>query len=215
MERLVDNLYWWRTFQRPSGCHILTSDGSQYTYGGFQQTAVQGLGAVPTNSGVFTVNDGWSHATLSYFNSAAGGEFYQRYLPDGTVETYAQPAGTLGNRLFFLISVTDPQGNVTLLNYSTTAAINGEAVLTSVTDPDGGQLNFGYNSTNPLLITKVTRSIDGLSATFSYTNGELASSTDPSGITSSFHYSSGTYFISQMTTPYGNTNFWLAMDKAS
>jgi RHS repeat-associated protein len=180
-------------------------DGNQFIYGGYAQNAVQGLGSTPSNSGVFTANDGWTHARLSYFQSSTG-QFYQRTLPDGTVETYGQQAGTPGHFLFFLTSIVDPRGNVTTLTYDPTAAANGEAVLTAVTDPDSGQLVFGYNTSSPLQIAKVTRTIDGLSATFSYSQGEVASTTDPSGITSSFLYSNGA-FIMGMTTPYGTTRF--------
>lgn len=179
-------------------------DGSQYTYGGYERTVIQGQGVVDPNEGDFQANEGWTHATLHY---RQGQERYERWLPDGTVERFAQPAGTFGNRLFFLSSVTDPQGNVTTLNYDSTAAANGQAVLTSVSDPTNSQLIFSYDAANPLRIVKVTRSKDNLSATFHYTNGQLTGIRDTLGITSSFHYISGTSFIDNMTTPYGMTTF--------
>jgi YD repeat-containing protein len=186
-------------------------DGSQYTYGGYEQTAVQGEGTTETNTGDFQTNEAWTRATLHY---RQGPERYERWLPDGTVEIYAQPAAvTATNRLFFLTSITDPQGNVTTLKYDSTAAANGEAVLTSVTDPTGSQLIFSYDTAKPLEIVKVTRSNDGRSAKFQYnSNGQLTSTTDTLGITSSFHYvvtGSGqvTSFIDTMTTPYGTSLF--------
>jgi RHS repeat-associated protein len=179
--------------------------GSQYTYGGYQETTPpSGLG-VYAYQGDFTDNQGWNLATLHYRQNP---ERYERWLPDGTVEVFGQGVGTSPNRLFFLTSITDPQGNVTALTYDPVAANAGNAVLTTVTDPLGKQLVFGYEDTSdPLKITKVTRTTDGLSAKFGYASGELTSSTDTIGITSTFNYTSGTSFISSMTTPYGTTTF--------
>ena len=147
------------------------ADGNVFTYGGFQQTVVQGLGfGFPNNSGDFVSNQGWTHASLHYRQSP---ERYERWLPDGTVEIYAQAVGTSPNRLFFLTSIKDPQGNVTRLTYDPNAAGSGNAILTAVIDPTGSQLTFTYGSGDPLKITKVTRSKDGLSAKFQYRNSLL------------------------------------------
>ncbi len=181
-----------------SSATYLAPGGSQYIYGGYQAT--------PGNStqGDFQSNEGWNLATLHYRQSP---QRYERWLPDGTVEAYAQAIGTSPNQLFFLTSITDPQGNVTTLSYDATAASRGYALLNAVTDPKGGQLLFGYNNADGLKITKVTRSTDGLSAKFEYANGQLTSSTDTIGITSAFTYTPGTNFINSMTTPYGTTTF--------
>ena len=175
-------------------------DGTQYTYGSYQPAIASGV--TVQNQGDFLANDGWTHATLHY---RQGPERYERWLSDGTIEKYALAVGTSPNRLFFLSSITDPQGNVTSLAYDPAQAKSGNAVLNSVTDPTGGQLAFSYNSagSNPFLISKVTRTNDGLSAKFLYTNGQLTSISDTIGITSSFHYTAGTNFIDTMTTPYG------------
>ena len=178
--------------------------GSQYTFSGYEQTVVQGNAATITNQGDFQVNEGWTNGTLQYRQNP---ERYVLGLPDGSTATFAQATTTAGGRLFFLSLITDPQGLVTTLNYDPTAAANGQALLTSVTDPIGGQLLFSYGAQSPLQITKVTRSSDGLSAGFQYTNGQLTSITSSIGITSSFQYASGTSFINQMTTPYGTTTF--------
>jgi RHS repeat-associated protein len=178
--------------------------GSQYAYGGYQEIVPVTGGSSFVRQGDFTDNQGWNLSTLHYRQSP---ERYERWLPDGTVEVYAQAAGTAPNRLFFLTSSTDPQGNVTTLAYDANAAANGQAVLSSVTDPRGKQLIFSYDDADTLKITKVTRSTDGLSAKFQYSHGELSSSTDTIGITSAFHYTSGTSFIDSMTTPYGTTAF--------
>ena len=179
-------------------------DGSQYLYDGYEQTVVSGDAPAVVAEGDFQGNQAFSHGTLHY---RQGPERYEQWLPDGTVQVFARPITTTSGRQFFLTSVTDPQGNVTTLNYNSAAATNGTAVLTSVTDPKGGQLLFSYDNSDPLKITKVTRSCDGLSAKFSYSNGQLTSITDPGGITSSYHYISGTNFIDAMTTPYGTTTF--------
>ena len=156
------------------------------------------------NQGDFQDNEGWTHGTLHYRQSP---ERYELWQPDGSVQTFALSVGTSPNRQFFLTSITDPQGNVTTINYDLTQAASGNAVITSVADPQGNKLVFSYESGSPLLISKVTRSLDGHTARFGYTGGLLTSSTDMIGITSSFHYTSGTYFIDRMTTPYGDTTF--------
>ena len=179
-------------------------DGTKYLYDGYEQTVVSGDAPGVVAEGDFQGNQAFSHGTLHY---RQGPERYEQWLPDGTVQVFARPINTASGRQFFLTSVTDPQGNVTTLNYNFAAATNGTAVLTSVTDPKGGQLLFSYDNSDPLKITKVTRSCDGLSAKFGYTNGQLTSITDPGGLTSSYHYTSGTNFIDAMTTPYGKTTF--------
>jgi YD repeat-containing protein len=180
------------------------ADGSQYSYGGYYQTEAVGLGTQFINAGDFQANDGWTHATLHYRQNP---ERYERWLPDGSVEIYAFGVGTAPNRYFFLTSITDPQGNVTRLSYDPHAAANGQARLLSVTDPTGSSLNFSYAGSTSLLISKVTRSNDGLFAQFGYANGQLNSITDTIGMTSSFQYASGTYTLSSMTTPYGTSTF--------
>ena len=179
-----------------------TGDSNAYLYTDYQQVAAQGVGATYTTDGDYPNPQTYTHATLHYRH---GPERYELWGPDGSVQKFAQAVGTAPNRQFFLTSVTDPQGNTTTLSYDPVAALNGNAILTSVTDPQGGQLFFGYNTSSPLLITRVTRSCDGLSAKFNYTGGKLTSITDTIGITSSFHYVSGSSFIDKLTTPYGNT----------
>ncbi len=75
-----------------------------------------------------------------------------------TVEVFAQAAGPISGRLFFLSTITDPQGNTVVLNYDSTFAANGKARLASVSDavpaPNGGMLTFGYDTANPLLIVR-------------------------------------------------------------
>jgi len=181
-----------------------TSDGSNYTYSGYQPTTLQSNGTHYVNQGDFMDNQGWTHATLHY---RQGPERYEEWLPDGTVEVYAQEVSTTSNRQFFLTSITDPHGNITRFSYDPIAAASGNAVLVAMTDPTGGQLVFSYGSSDPLKITKMTRSKDGLSAKFKYASGQLTDITDTIGITSTFHYTSGTYFIDSMTTPYGTTTF--------
>ena len=180
------------------------SDGSQYLYDGYEQTVVSGDAPAVVAEGDFQGNQAFSHGTLHY---RQGPERYEQWLPDGTVQVFARAVNTASGRQFFLTSITDPQGNVTTLNYNSAAATNGTAVLTSVTDPKGGQLLFSYDNSDPLKITKVTRSCDGLSAKFGYANGQLTSITDPGGLTSFYHYIAGTNFIDSMTTPYGTTTF--------
>jgi RHS repeat-associated protein len=182
-----------------------TPYGDKFTYGGYEQTVVQGIGQPMINQGDFQDNQGWTHATLHY---RQGPERYELWEANGSKQIFAQGVGAAGSRQFFLTSMQDPQGNVTTVSYDQAAAANGQAIITAVTDPKSGQLTFSYGSSDPLKITKVTRSGDGLSAKFTYTSsGQLASSTDTGGITSSFAYESGDNFVNSMTTPYGTTTF--------
>jgi len=185
-----------------------TPNGSQYTYTGYQEAVVQAQGATLINQGSFVDPQGWTHGSLQYL---ANPSRYQLTLPDGTVQVYGLVVGSSPNQEFFLTSSTDPQGNVTTINYSPEAAASGNAVITSVVDPQGNSLNFSYDTVHPLQITKVTRSLDGLSALFGYnSSGQLNSITDTIGMTSSFQYTtvgSNSNFISSLTTPYGTSTF--------
>lgn len=191
------------TNNQDEATHV-AADGTQYLFTDYEQVAAQGIGATYSTDGDYPNPQTYTHATLHYRH---GPERYELWGPDGSVQKFGLAVGTAPNRQFFLTSITDPQGNTTTLNYDPVAAAAGNAVLTSVSDPLGGKLTFGYNTASPLLITKVTRSCDGLSAKFNYTGGKLTSITDTIGMTSSFHYVSGSTFIDKMTTPYGDTTF--------
>ncbi len=130
---------------------------------------------------------------------------YQRFLQDGTIETYAEPDGsTTSPRHVFLSEVADPQGNALTLNYG---KIGGEVRLLSLTDAVGRRTSFSYGSAvSPLLITKITDPF-GRSAELTYDGaGRLSSITDVLGLTSKFTYD-GSSLIDQLTTPYGSTQF--------
>jgi RHS repeat-associated protein len=129
---------------------------------------------------------------------------YEHRLPDGTIERFTLSDGaTSFPRKVFLTSITDPQGNVTTLNYDASFR------LTSVVDAMGRSTTFTYGiPTSPLLITQITDPF-GRAAQMTYdTSGRLASITDPVGITSSFTYSaSEPTFVTSLTTPYGTSTF--------
>ena len=124
---------------------------------------------------------------------------FTRTMPDGSVMTYAQPYGT---NMFYLSTITDPQGNNLTLSYDSSMRI------TSLTDAAGEKTTLTYGlSSDPLKVTQVTDPF-GRSATFTYnSSGQLASSTDVLGITSQFTYQSGGDFIATLTTPYGASTF--------
>lgn len=129
---------------------------------------------------------------------------YNRVLPDGTKEVYGQFDGaTSYPRRIFLTQLTDPQGNSITINYDSSLRV------TSVVDAMGRSTTFTYGLTAyPLLITQVTDPF-GRTTQLTYdTSQRLSTITDPIGITSSFTYSATeTTFITQLTTPYGTSNF--------
>jgi RHS repeat-associated protein len=130
---------------------------------------------------------------------------YERRLPGGAVEVYAQPDGALAYpRKVFLTRATDPQGNSVDLIYDSSLR------LVAITDAIGQVTTLGYElGADPLKITRVTDPF-GRSATFEYDGqGRLVRITDIIGIQSSFAYGPGD-FIQSLTTPYGTTTFRMA-----
>jgi RHS repeat-associated protein len=131
---------------------------------------------------------------------------FQRHFRDGSIETYGLNNGaTVAPRLWFLTQVTDPAGNTTTINYDSSFRV------TTITDAMGRNTTFSYTLAGyPLLITKITDPFGRFAQmTYNITTAgpQLASITDPIGITSSYTYSpTETTFITQLTTPYGNTN---------
>jgi len=129
---------------------------------------------------------------------------WNRALPDGSKEVYGLSNGaTTYPRFLFLTQITDPRGNATTINYDASFRI------TSIVDAMGRSTTFSYGlSGYPLLITKITDPF-GRTAQFTYDTSErLSSITDPIGITSSFTYSTTEpTFVTQLTTPYGNSTF--------
>jgi YD repeat-containing protein len=155
--------------------------------------------ADPNSDGAYDA--GWrSQATV--VRTSASPLRYERRLPDGTVEVYAQPDNGPANRKrVFLTQIVDPQGQA--LTFTWDASFR----LVAVTDAVGQVTTLCYNlGTDPLKLTKVTDPF-GRFAVLTYTaSGQLASVTDVVGITSSFTYETGD-FIAMLTTPYGQTVF--------
>jgi RHS repeat-associated protein len=149
------------------------------------------------------------NSQLFVFFTGSAVDHYERHLPDGSVEYYRKNNGaTTFPRIWFLTSVADPQNNATTINYSSTCS-SSSCTITSVTDAMGRSTTFTYGlSGYPLLITKITDPF-GRYASFTYdTSQRLSTITDPIGITSSFTYSTTeTTFVTQLTTPYGNSTF--------
>jgi RHS repeat-associated protein len=127
---------------------------------------------------------------------------YERRLPDGAVDVYAQPNGALAYpRKVFLTRSIDPQGNALQLSYDSSLR------LVAITDAIGQVTTLSYElPSDPLKITRVTDPF-GRYATFEYdATGRLFRITDVIGIQSSFEYGPGD-FIKSLTTPYGTTTF--------
>ncbi len=109
----------------------------------------------------------------------------------GAVTTSATYDGVLSRPL----TVTDPLGNTTSINYDTF----GNAL--SVTDPLNHQLTFGYNGIG--LVTSVTDAMQNQTQ-FAYDFADLIGITDPLlNTTSMFHDAAGR--LSQRTDPLGHT----------
>jgi RHS repeat-associated protein len=127
---------------------------------------------------------------------------YERRLPDGSVEVFAQPDGAMSlPRRVFLTQQIDPQGNAVSLTY------DGQLRLVAVTDAIGQVSTISYERpSDPLKITKITDPF-GRFATFEYNAaGQLSKITDPIGISSAFEYGTAD-FVRALTTPYGTTTF--------
>jgi YD repeat-containing protein len=155
------------------------------------------------STGNFT-GDTDDYAVLTRVPASGAVTSYYRTLPDGTKEVFGKFDGaTTFPRRVFLTQLIDPQGNTTTLSYDSTLRV------TSVTDAMGRSTTFTYGLTGyPLLITQVTDAFGRTSQLTYDTSQRLSTITDPIGITSSFTYSATEpTFITQLTTPYGTSNF--------
>jgi RHS repeat-associated protein len=138
---------------------------------------------------------------------------YERRLPDGSVEVFAQSDGAASPRRVFMTDSRTPQWT------SPSGATDPNAVryyyegtqwglrLVSVKDGIDQVTTLSYeNASDPMKITKVTDPF-GRFATLEYNvAGQLESITDVIGIQSSFAYGPGD-FVNALTTPYGTTRF--------
>jgi RHS repeat-associated protein len=147
-----------------------------------------------------------SRAVLARTSSTA----YERRLPDGSVEVFAQSDGsTVYPRRVFLTAIRDGQGNQVSFGY-TYDVPTGALRLSSATDAIGQVTTFQYGGSDPLKITRVTDPF-GRYASFEYDpTGRLTRITDVIAITSEFTYGTND-FISSLTTPYGTTSFQTGM----
>jgi RHS repeat-associated protein len=176
----------------------------------FPVTHIPGGGGGMPYANSYNANTGsyqaeyWDNSTGTKVPVNGQPSYYTRALPDGSMEKYSLSNGAAtAPRNWFLTTATDPAGNVTTYNYDTTFR------LTSIVDAMGRSTTFTYGLTSyPLLITQITDPF-GRTTQLTYdTSQRLASITDPVGITSSFTYSTAEpTFITQLTTPYGNSTF--------
>ncbi|HEY5793055.1 MAG TPA: cysteine peptidase family C39 domain-containing protein, partial [Chthoniobacterales bacterium] len=147
-----------------------------------------------------------SQASLAYSQDASGLRQLKRNLPDSTQEVYEEKV--LNSGMYFLVRITDPQGNATTLEYTGTTT----PLLSRIVDGPGRATTFSYEASQqppgcPNYVTKVTDPF-GRAARFYYdASGRLASIKDVIGITSSFGYDGVGNVIASLTTPYGTTAF--------
>ncbi len=126
---------------------------------------------------------------------------YERRLPDGAVEVYAQSDGApVGQRRVFLTELIDPAGQALQFTW------DAQRRLVAITDAIGQVTTIGYEDVDPLKITRLTDPF-GRSAVLTYNAaGQLASITDTMGLTSAFGYGDDD-FVNSLRTPYGITTF--------
>jgi len=142
-----------------------------------------------------------------------GNDDYTVNYPDGSQEHYTWADGASGSdRRIFLTQKNDASGRTIYLSY------DGDARLTQISNEAAGSLNFAYvsfdlSSDDYFRINKVTTS-DGRFASFEYypTTGRLKKITDSINLSSTFVYADTgePTRITQLQTPYGNTNFMSA-----
>jgi RHS repeat-associated protein len=128
---------------------------------------------------------------------------YVQTNADGSSYVYGFRVGAVGQRQYFLTQIIDPSGNALAFSYDSSAR------LLAVTDALGQVTTLSYNlASDPLKLTQVTDPF-GRSTQLNYnSNGQLTSITDMLGLTSQFTYSTdGSDFITNLTTPYGTSNF--------
>jgi RHS repeat-associated protein len=127
---------------------------------------------------------------------------YERQLPDGSVETFAQPDGSSTfPRKVFLTALKDPHGNALTFTWDATLR------LVAATDALGQVTTLSYDlGADPLKITRVTDPF-GRFATFEYDGaGRLQRITDVLGLQSSFTYATND-IVKTLTTPHGTSTF--------
>lgn len=135
---------------------------------------------------------------------------YERRLPNGSKEVYAQAGWSSGGYRFLLLTqIVDPQGNALTLGYDYSSGTR----LRTVTDAIGQVTTLNYQHTDPRKVTSVVDPF-GRRATLEYVRNragiwQLGAITDPIGIVSSFRYQNPEYSdaMSDMETPYGITTF--------
>lgn len=136
-----------------------------------------------------------------------GGGVYQRRMKDGSVEVYNQADSSSPPRIF-LTQYQDPQGNSVSVQYDSNFRI------TSVTDAIGqvSTLSYVSNTVGNSGFYKIASIADPFGRTcgmvYDPTNSVLLSITDAVNLKSSFQYDTTSSFISQMSTPYGTTQFY-------
>jgi RHS repeat-associated protein len=137
-----------------------------------------------------------------------GGGVYERRMKDGSIEVYNQPDSSSPARIF-LTQVRDPQSNTAFVQYDVNFRI------TTITDAIGQVSTVTYvsNTVGNVGFYKIASITDPFARTCSFiydsTTSNLLSITDVISLKSSFQYDTTSSFITQMTTPYGTTGFYL------
>lgn len=156
-----------------------------------------------TSDGFLTEESGAEDETAFGFTglgSGGSGNSYSVVAPANKVATVTQNVDSNSNTLNFtvvsmdgekrvydpttgsLLSITDRNGNITLLSYDSSLR------LVTVTDPASRHLNFTYLSSTSPLVSTVTSDV-GISLSYTYdANGRLIKVTKPDNTTVSFTY---------------------------
>jgi RHS repeat-associated protein len=174
--------------------------GGEEIYSGWHKDDIYGKGDKDTYA---VQND--SGAKLRWVSDGAHPEnnHFRRDLPDGSYELYGAHDGH--GRYFLTEQVEAHPDNTMTYTYET---ITEGLRLTTITDALSQETTLSYEDTDPLKITKVLDPF-GRFAVLAYSNGKLASITDPVSIVSQFQYDV-TGRLNRLITPYGTTSFALS-----
>jgi YD repeat-containing protein len=177
------------------------ADAQLFVRGGGYETLTDYVSDTPT-AGTY----GWDLQSNTVVQRVSNTQ-YKGHFRDGSLEIYGQPDKITGpGRHVFLTQIIDPRGNALTLTY------DSQFRLVAVKDAIGQVTTLSYGLAGDIYKTTKVTDPFGRYATLNYTsvNGVyiLTSIQDVIGIVSSFTYQGS--FMSELTTPYGNTTFSFA-----
>jgi RHS repeat-associated protein len=148
-----------------------------------------------------------SYVEQMTLTNAAGA--LQIQYPSGMVDTFSQSSWS---GRYFRATRQDPYGNLTTFNYDTST---GAICLTNIVDADGRATTLTYTNINNFYLVATVTDPFNRTVTLQYDSStgcpHLTNITDAAGLSSSFQYDAKND-LTQMTTPYGTTEFTAVTD---